>query len=68
MKQRLKISVSKKPQNSGTFSYKSVTLREKIMRFLFGQKQSITILVAGDSVKEVDIFKIDEGGVENESC
>lgn len=38
-----------KPQNS-------------ILRFLFGRKQQITIIVPGDSVKELAICNIKEGG------
>lgn len=62
MKHSLHISVSEKPQKKGTVSYKSITLRERFMRFLFGNKQKITILVPGDEIEELAIIKIKEGG------
>ena len=45
MKHNLHISVSDKPQRNGMVSYKSITLRERFMRMLFGKKQKIMILV-----------------------
>lgn len=62
MKHSLHISVSEKPQKNGTVSYKSITLRERFVRFLFGNKQKITILVLGDEIEELAITKIKEGG------
>ena len=35
----------------------TISLRERILRFLFGRKQQITIIVPGDSVKELAICK-----------
>ena len=50
MKHSLKISVSKQPQNGGIVTCRNVTVRERILRFLLGNKQKVTILVPGDSV------------------
>lgn len=68
MKHNLKISVSKNPQPDGIFSCRSICLRERLLRFLFGEKQKITILVPGDLVEEVAICNVKEGGRQNESC
>lgn len=68
MKQNLKISVSKEPRTDGILSCRSIGVRERILRFLLGEKQKITILVPGDSVEEVSICEVKEGGCENESC
>lgn len=62
MKHNLHISVSEKPNEKGMVSYRSITLRERFLRFLFGNKQKITILVPGDEIKELAITKIEEGG------
>lgn len=62
MKHSLHISVSEKPKKMGTVSYKSITLRERFMRFLFGNKQKITILVPGDEIEELAITEVKEGG------
>jgi hypothetical protein len=61
VKHRLKISVSKNPQHVGIVSCRSVAIRERILRLLFGRKQKLTILVPGDSVEEVAICEIKEG-------
>lgn len=66
MKHKLNISVSEKPKKKGMVSYKSITLRERLLRFLFGSKQKITILVPGDSIQELAITEVKEGGGNNE--
>ena len=62
MTHNLHISVSDKPQRNGMVSYKSITLRERFMRMLFGKKQKIMIFVPGDTVEELAITKVTEGG------
>lgn len=62
MKHSLKISVSEKPQENGMVSCRGITVRERFLRFLFGSKQKITILVPGDSIQELAIIKAKEGG------
>ena len=66
MKHKLKISVSKAPQSSGIAACRTVNIRERILRFLFGSKQKVTILIPGDSVDEVSICESGKGGVSNE--
>lgn len=66
MKHNLKISVSKKPQTGGIVSCRNVSIRERVLRFLLGDKQKLTILVPGDSVQELAICEIREGGGANE--
>lgn len=68
MKHNLKISVSKKPKADGIVACCTIGVREKILRFLFGTKQKITILVPGDTVEEIAICEFKEGGCENEPC
>lgn len=62
MKHNLKISVSKNPQSDGVIACRSISVREKFLRFLFGEKQKLTILVPGDSVEEVAICEVAKGG------
>lgn len=66
MKHNLHISVSKKPTTNGIVSYRNVSVREKFLRFLFGAKHRITILVPGDSVESLCIEEVREGGVRHE--
>lgn len=62
MKQTLQISVSKKPVNSGAVSVRRVSVRERLMRFLFGDTVRLTVIVPGNSVEELSIREVAEGG------
>lgn len=61
MKHNMKISVSKKPKAGGLVNFRDVSVREKVLRFLFGEKQHLTILVPGDCIDEIDISQKKEG-------
>ena len=63
MKHNLTIRVSKQPQAGGVIACRTVTMRERILRLLFGLPCKMTILVPGDSVEEVAIQEIPLGGV-----
>ena len=67
MKHNLKISVSKKPMTGGVVACRSISLRDKLLTFLFGLKNKVMILVPGDSVEMVSITVIAEGGVVHEA-
>jgi len=56
----LKVGVSKEPPNGGIVSCRKVNIRERVLRYLLGEKQRLTILVPGDSVKSLSI--VEEGG------
>ena len=66
MKHNLKISVSKAPQTGGIVTCRNISVRERILRFLFGSKQRVTILIPGDSVDEVAICESVKGGMSDE--
>lgn len=68
MKHMLSIIVSKKPVNSGIVSYRNVTIREKFLRRLLGDKQRLTVIVPGNTVESLSIKEITEGGKYNEQC
>lgn len=53
----LHVRLSNKASPKGTVSYKNVSIREKLLRILFGKKQKITILVPGDDVEKLMIVK-----------
>ena len=67
MKHKLKISVSGKPQTGGLVSCRTVTIREKLFRFLLGDKRRVTVLVPGESVSEIAICETGKGGNGNGS-
>jgi hypothetical protein len=60
MRHNLKISVSKRPQTGGIVRCKNITLRERILRLLLGEKQKLMILIPGDSVDSLSINEIEE--------
>ena len=61
MKHTLQISVSKKPKNDGIAAVRKVSVREKFLRFLFGDKTRLTVIVPGDTVQELEIREIGKG-------
>lgn len=67
IKHKLTISVSKHPQTGGIVRFKNVSLREKLLRKLLGEKQKLMILIPGDSVESLSINEIEtEGGGEDD--
>ncbi len=66
MRHTLQISVSKRPVNGGAVSVRRVSIRERLMRFLFGDTVRLTVIVPGNSVEELSIREIAEGGLVHE--
>lgn len=66
MKHTLQIRVSKEPVNSGAVSIRNVSVRERLMRFLFGDKVKLTVIVPGNSVEELSIHEVAGGGLAHE--
>ncbi|MGI6497530.1 MAG: hypothetical protein ACOX0U_01580 [Oscillospiraceae bacterium] len=62
MKHNLKISVSKKPIESGVVRCKRVTMRERLLHYLFGEKRRVMVIVPGDSVECISITELSDGG------
>ena len=62
MKHTLQISVSKKPKNDGIAAVRKVSARERFLRFLFGDKTKLTVIVPGDTVDEIAISEVSKGG------
>lgn len=58
VKHTLQISVSKEPKNDGIAAVHKVSVRERLLRFLFGDKAKLTVIVPGDSVEEVAITEV----------
>lgn len=58
----LRISVSERPAQGGIVSCRQVSVRERFLRFLFGEKQRLAIIVPGGSVRELAVSEIMEGG------
>ena len=65
MKHKVRISVSERPQTGGIVTCRSVTIRDRLLRFLIGDKRRITVLIPGDSVGEIAICESEKGEDEN---
>ena len=61
----LKLSIGKQP-HSGLVALRQITARERILRFLFGDPRKVLVLVPGDTVKELAISGLAEGGTDCE--
>ena len=55
MTHAMKIRVSKAKLNGGLMTCRTVTIRERLLRFFLGSPTRLTIIVPGDSVDEVGI-------------
>jgi len=60
VKHMLKISVSKEPRDGGIVGCRNVTVRERLLRLLLGEQRRLTVIIPGNSVKELSI--VEEGG------
>ena len=66
MKHNLKISVSNELQIGGVVRCRNVSLREKLLTLLLGRKERMMILIPGNSVAELSIVEMPEGGATND--
>jgi len=62
MEHSLKISVSKKPDKNGVAFIRNMTVRERFLQKIFGNSQKITIIVPGDTVRELAIKEVQTNG------
>lgn len=60
MKHNLTVGIDKKRREDGIVSCEQVGVRERLMRFLLGKKERLTILIPGSSVETVAITEIKE--------
>lgn len=69
MKHNLKISVSDEG-TTGLVRFKKTSIREKFLKFLFGESKRVTVIIPGDVVSELSITEAKKGGenVKNEIC
>ena len=58
MHHTMQISVTKKPRPGGVAMFRSISVREKILRRLLGDKAKLTVIVPGDTVDEVAIKEV----------
>lgn len=53
---RLKLHIARDiPEDPGVVATKTVPIRERLLRFLLGKPRQVTLVVPGDSVRQIDI-------------
>lgn len=53
---RLKLHITKDiPDDPGIVATKTLTLRERLLRLLLGKRRQVTLVIPGDSVRQIDI-------------
>lgn len=62
MKHTIRISVAQGP-GDGIVYCRHITVREKLLRMIFGEKRRLTVIIPGNSVKTLSIEE--EGGEEH---
>lgn len=60
MKHNLKISISNRAETGGIVRCRTVRLRERVLRRLFGDLRSVTVIVPGNSVQCLSVQEIPE--------
>ena len=60
MKKALSIKVSKDRVNGGLVTIRQTTIRDRLLKHLFGCPTKIAVIVPGDSISEVGIAEVPE--------
>ena len=62
MKHQLKICVSRDPPEMRLVRCRRIPMRERFLRWLFGEKRGVTVIIPGDTVETVSIVELPEKG------
>ena len=62
MKHQLKICVSRDPPEMRLVRCRRIPVRERFLRWLFGEKRGVTVIIPGDTVETVSIVEQPEKG------
>ncbi|MBR2822919.1 MAG: hypothetical protein IKE24_04460, partial [Clostridia bacterium] len=52
---------TRQPDLGGVVAIRRVSVRERLLRFLLGEKRKLTILVPGDTVSGIEIQDVKDG-------
>ena len=62
MQHNLKISIAKEPVSGGIVRCKTVSIRERLLRWILGDRGRVMVIVPGNSVKTLAVQEVDEDG------
>lgn len=61
---RLKLHIAKQiPDDPGIVATKTVPIRKRLLRLLLGKRSQVTLVIPGNSVRQIDITERDEDGL-----
>ncbi len=63
MEHKIQISVTKQPKQDGLVSCKTVRIKERLFKKLFGEKQKVVIIAPSNCIQEISICE--KGGEMN---
>lgn len=66
MQHNLEISLGREPDSGGIVRCKTVSMRERVLRCLFGDTRRIMVIVPGGSVRALSVQEVPE--VDGHEC
>lgn len=60
MANKISISVAKHPRQNGVVSLRQVTIRERLLRLLFGNPHHLMVIAPGKDVQRLQINEVKE--------
>lgn len=64
MVNRVSISITKHPHQDGVINMRQVTIRERFLRFLFGNPHHLMVIAPGKDVQQLQINEVKEDSYE----
>ena len=68
MKHQMKIRVSRDPPEMRLLRCRRIPVRERFLRWLFGETRTVTVIIPGDTVETVSIVELPEKGGDLGEC
>jgi len=62
MRHQLKISVSRDPPEMRLVRCRRIPVRERFLRWLFGETRGVTVIIPGDTVETLSVEELPEEG------
>lgn len=64
MANKISISVAEHPHQDGVVSMRQITIRERLLRFLFGNPHHLMVIAPGKDIQQLQINEVKEDSYE----
>ncbi|MDM8244375.1 hypothetical protein [Limosilactobacillus vaginalis] len=64
MANKISISVAEHPHQDGVVSMRQITIRERLLRFLFGSPHHLMVIAPGKDIQQLQINEVKEDSYE----